>query len=56
MRGRQSAALLVVPPEGEPWQARFDLRVEDHTEPVEELRPAARGSPAPTSSPAGPTS
>jgi uncharacterized Ntn-hydrolase superfamily protein len=37
VRGRQSAALLVVPPEGEPWQTRFDLRVEDHTEPVEEL-------------------
>jgi uncharacterized Ntn-hydrolase superfamily protein len=38
VRGRQSAALLVVPREGEPWQARFDLRVEDHREPVEELR------------------
>jgi uncharacterized Ntn-hydrolase superfamily protein len=38
VRGRQSAALLVVPPEGEPWQARFDLRVEDHQDPVAELR------------------
>jgi uncharacterized Ntn-hydrolase superfamily protein len=38
VRGRQSAALLVVPPEGEPWQARFDLRVEDHQDPVPELR------------------
>jgi len=38
VRGRQSAALLVAPREGEPWQARFDLRVEDHREPVEELR------------------
>jgi tetratricopeptide (TPR) repeat protein len=38
VRGRQSAALVVVPREGEPWQARFDLRVEDHREPVQELR------------------
>jgi uncharacterized Ntn-hydrolase superfamily protein len=38
VRGRQSAALLVVPPEGEPWEARFDLRVEDHQDPVAELR------------------
>jgi uncharacterized Ntn-hydrolase superfamily protein len=38
LRGRQSAALIVVPGEGEPWQSRFDLRVEDHADPVEELR------------------
>jgi len=38
VRGRQSAALLVVPPEGEPWQARVDLRVEDHRDPLGELR------------------
>jgi uncharacterized Ntn-hydrolase superfamily protein len=37
VRGRQSAALVVVPPAGEPWQSRFELRVEDHPEPVEEL-------------------
>ena len=37
VRGRQSAALVVVPPAGEPWQSRFELRVEDHHEPVEEL-------------------
>ena len=37
VRGRQSAALVVVPREGEAWQARFDLRVEDHTDPVGEL-------------------
>jgi uncharacterized Ntn-hydrolase superfamily protein len=37
VRGRQSAALIVVPPEGEAWQTRFDLRVEDHREPVQEL-------------------
>jgi uncharacterized Ntn-hydrolase superfamily protein len=36
-RGRQSAALLVVPAKGEAWD-RFELRVEDHPEPLEELR------------------
>ncbi len=41
IRGRQSAALLVVAPKpsGRPWQdRRFDLRVEDHREPLVELR------------------
>jgi uncharacterized Ntn-hydrolase superfamily protein len=38
VRGRQSAALRVVPAAGEPWRARFDLRVEDHAEPLGELR------------------
>ena len=38
VRGRQSAALIVVPAEGEAWQARVDLRVEDHHDPVAELR------------------
>jgi uncharacterized Ntn-hydrolase superfamily protein len=38
VRGRQSAAMVVVPAEGEPWRARVDLRVEDHPEPVAELR------------------
>ena len=37
MRGRQSAALLVVPAEGEPWQWTIDLRVEDHPDPIAEL-------------------
>jgi uncharacterized Ntn-hydrolase superfamily protein len=40
VRGRQSAAILVVTgkPTGRPWQDRtFDLRVEDHPEPVQEL-------------------
>ena len=37
VRGRQSAALLVVPAEGEPWQTRVDLRVEDHRDPIEEI-------------------
>jgi len=38
VRGRQSAALLVAPAQGEPWRARVDLRVEDHADPVGELR------------------
>jgi uncharacterized Ntn-hydrolase superfamily protein len=38
VRGRQSAALIVVPAHGEPWHARADLRVEDHTDPLAELR------------------
>jgi len=37
VRGRQSAALLVVPAGGEPWRARFDVRVEDHEDPLGEL-------------------
>ena len=37
VRGRQSAALLVVPPEGEAWRARVDLRVDDHDDPLAEL-------------------
>jgi uncharacterized Ntn-hydrolase superfamily protein len=38
VRGRQSAALLVAPAQGEPWRTRIDLRVEDHADPVGELR------------------
>jgi uncharacterized Ntn-hydrolase superfamily protein len=41
IRGRQSAAIVVVKgtPSGKPWADRvFDLRVEDHPEPLEELR------------------
>jgi uncharacterized Ntn-hydrolase superfamily protein len=38
LRGRQSAALLVVPATGEPWRTRFDVRVDDHREPLAELR------------------
>ena len=38
LRGRQSAAILVVPPQGTPWQAIVSLRVEDHPEPLAELR------------------
>lgn len=36
-RGKQSSALVVVPPSGEPWQKTVDLRVEDHAEPLDEL-------------------
>jgi uncharacterized Ntn-hydrolase superfamily protein len=39
-RGRQSAALLVVPAPGErvePWETVFDVRVENHEAPIEEL-------------------
>ena len=41
IRGRQSAALIVVTgkPTGRPWSDRvFDLRVDDHPEPLKELR------------------
>ncbi|HEY0060341.1 MAG TPA: DUF1028 domain-containing protein, partial [Flavisolibacter sp.] len=41
IRGRQSAALLIVPArsKGEPWNERtIDLRVDDHPAPVKELR------------------
>jgi uncharacterized Ntn-hydrolase superfamily protein len=38
IRGRQSAALLVVAPEGEPWRRQLDLRVDDHPDPLAELR------------------
>ena len=37
LRGRQSAALLVVPAIGEPWRRTVELRVEDHADPVAEL-------------------
>jgi uncharacterized Ntn-hydrolase superfamily protein len=38
VRGRQSAAMVVVPAEGEPWRRTVDLRVEDHDVPLDELR------------------
>jgi len=41
IRGQQSAALLIVKaqPSGRPWADKvFDLRVEDHPKPLEELR------------------
>ena len=36
--GRQSAAILVVAPDAEPWQTVVSLRVEDDPEPLGELR------------------
>jgi uncharacterized Ntn-hydrolase superfamily protein len=45
IRGRQSAALVVVKAEstGKPWADRlFDLRVDDHPEPLRELRRLVR--------------
>ncbi len=38
VRGRQSAALLVVPAEGEAWERTVELRVEDSPDPLAELR------------------
>jgi uncharacterized Ntn-hydrolase superfamily protein len=38
VRGRQSAALLVVGADGEPWRAGVELRVEDAVDPLGELR------------------
>ena len=38
IRGRQSAAMVVVPPDGEPWRRTVDLRVEDSQDPLKELR------------------
>ncbi|HEX7255573.1 MAG TPA: DUF1028 domain-containing protein, partial [Gaiellaceae bacterium] len=37
-RGKQAAGLLVVPAEGPPWERVSDLRVDDHSEPLRELR------------------
>jgi len=45
IRGRQSAAIVVVSgkPTGQPWRDRIvDLRVEDHPNPVEELKRLAK--------------
>jgi uncharacterized Ntn-hydrolase superfamily protein len=36
-RGRQSAAIVVAPAEGEPWRLSVELRVEDHPEPLDEM-------------------
>ncbi len=38
LRGQQSAALLVVGAEGEPWETTVSLRVEDDPDPLTELR------------------
>ncbi|HET9101912.1 MAG TPA: DUF1028 domain-containing protein [Solirubrobacteraceae bacterium] len=38
LRGRQSAAIIVVPAAGEPWDTVVSLRVEDHPDPLGDLR------------------
>jgi uncharacterized Ntn-hydrolase superfamily protein len=56
-RGRQAGGILVVAGEGRDWQREVDLRVDDHPEPLAELRRlvrlrrayrAMRGPPGPT--------
>lgn len=42
LRGRQSAAILVVPANGEPWRTTCSLRVEDHPQPLDELERLVR--------------
>jgi uncharacterized Ntn-hydrolase superfamily protein len=37
-RGRQAAGILVVPAEGQPWDTVCDVRVDDHLNPLGELR------------------
>ena len=37
VRGRQSAAIVVVEATGEPWRKRIDLRIEDHHDPITEM-------------------
>ena len=37
LRGRQSAAIIVVPAAGEPWDTVVSLRVEDHPDPLADL-------------------
>ena len=41
-RGRQAGGILVVAAEGEPWAREFDLRVDDHLDPLGELRRLVR--------------
>jgi uncharacterized Ntn-hydrolase superfamily protein len=41
-RGRQSAAIVVVPAVGDPWERVVTLRVEDHPDPLVELRRVVR--------------
>jgi uncharacterized Ntn-hydrolase superfamily protein len=42
LRGRQSAAILVVPRDGEAWERVVEVRVEDHRAPLPELRRLVR--------------
>ena len=41
-RGQMSAALIVVPPDGEPWRRSVDVRVDHHEDPLPELSRALR--------------
>jgi len=56
-RGRQAGGIVVVGPEGEPWEREVDVRVDDHPDPLGELRrllrlrqayTAMRGRPGPS--------
>jgi uncharacterized Ntn-hydrolase superfamily protein len=38
VRGRQSAAMAISAPDGEPWRKTVDLRVDDHAAPLDELQ------------------
>jgi uncharacterized Ntn-hydrolase superfamily protein len=38
VRGQQSVAMLIVPGVGEPWARDLELRVEDHADPLGEMR------------------
>jgi uncharacterized Ntn-hydrolase superfamily protein len=38
VRGKQSVAMLIVPATGEPWMRDLELRVEDHVDPLGEMR------------------
>ena len=41
-RGQMSAALMVAPPEGEPWRRSVDLRVDYHEDPLAQLSRSLR--------------
>ena len=56
-RGRQAGGIVVVGPDGEPWEREVDVRVDDHPDPLGELRrllrlrqayTAMRGRPGPS--------
>jgi uncharacterized Ntn-hydrolase superfamily protein len=56
-RGRQAGGIVVVGPKGQPWEREVDLRVDDHPDPLGELRrllrlrrayKAMRGPPGPS--------
>jgi uncharacterized Ntn-hydrolase superfamily protein len=42
IRGRQSVAIVIAPAHGEPWETLVSLRVEDHPDPLGELRRLVR--------------